>query len=215
MRNQQTVVAGFFPPRAAGGAATRWMLAPGPIFAGPYWGQVDAVGTVPLLFALIAAGRGRWATAGVLAGLAAMVKPQFGIGLIVIVAAALYTWIREGDWRPLVRSVVASGVTALVLGLPFRAGPKELVDLVERYADARLGAIETRTRELAAKVGAATRTTARIGRTVQLTSLVREPACARFTGQSRHVRSAAMTPCPASDRYGSTKFCNRIPSPLI
>src|SRR2546428_5753379 len=47
--------------RAAGRASAvlavgLWMLAPGPIFAGPYWGQVDAVGTVPFMLALIYAG---------------------------------------------------------------------------------------------------------------------------------------------------------------
>src|SRR6185503_16127423 len=58
-----------------------WMLSPGPIFAGPYWGQVDAVGTLPVMTSLAFAGRGRWALAGLLAGLAAMIKPQFGIAL--------------------------------------------------------------------------------------------------------------------------------------
>src|SRR2546428_3388939 len=55
-------------------AAGLWMLAPGPIFAGPYWGQVDAVGTVPFMLALIYAGRGHWLAAGALGGIAAMVK---------------------------------------------------------------------------------------------------------------------------------------------
>src|SRR5207247_9746699 len=50
-------------------AATLWSLQPGPIFAGPYWGQVDAVGTLPLVGALVAAGARRWSTAGALAAL--------------------------------------------------------------------------------------------------------------------------------------------------
>ena len=112
-------------------AAALWMLSPGPIFAGPYWGQVDAVGTVPLIFALIFAGRGRWATAGTLAGVAAMVKPQFGIGALMVIAAAVIIWIRDADWRPATRSLLAAATTVLVLGLPFRAGPAELIDLVK------------------------------------------------------------------------------------
>jgi predicted membrane-bound dolichyl-phosphate-mannose-protein mannosyltransferase/Gpi18-like mannosyltransferase len=111
-------------------AVAIWMLAPAPIFAGPFWGQVDAVGTVPLMAALILAGRGRWVTAGLLAGVAVMVKPQFGIALLVVLAAAVVVWIRDADWRPPLRAAVASGVTVLALGLPFRSGPGELVDLV-------------------------------------------------------------------------------------
>jgi predicted membrane-bound dolichyl-phosphate-mannose-protein mannosyltransferase len=115
-------------------AAALWMLSPGPIFAGPYWGQVDAVGTVPLMLALIFAGRGGWAAAGTLAGVAAMVKPQFGIGALLVVAAAVIVWIRDADWRPPTRVLLAAGATVLVLGLPFRAGPSELIDLVKSAA---------------------------------------------------------------------------------
>ncbi|MDO8506796.1 MAG: phospholipid carrier-dependent glycosyltransferase [Candidatus Limnocylindria bacterium] len=115
-------------------AAALWMLAPGPIFAGPYWGQVDAVGTVPLMAALVMAGRGRWAIAGVLAGLAAMVKPQFGIALLIVLAAAAVVWIRQSDWRPSLKTLWGAGATALLFGLPFRAGPGELIDLVRSAA---------------------------------------------------------------------------------
>ena len=110
-------------------AVALWMLAPAPIFAGPYWGQVDAVGCVPLMAALIFAGRGRWATAGLLAGVAVMVKPQFGIALLVVLAAAIIVWVRYADWRAPLRAAVASGVTILALGLPFRSGPGELIAL--------------------------------------------------------------------------------------
>ena len=110
-------------------AVALWMLAPAPIFAGPYWGQVDAVGCVPLMAALIFAGRGRWATAGLLAGAAVMVKPQFGIALLVVLAAAIVVWVRYADWRAPLRATVASGVTILAVGLPFRSGPGELISL--------------------------------------------------------------------------------------
>src|SRR5258706_246758 len=115
-------------------AAAVWMLSPGPIFAGPYWGQVDAVGTLPLMAALVLAGRGRWATAGAVAGLAAMVKPQFGIAAIVVIAAAVIVWIRGADWRPSLRSLLGTVGAVLLLGLPFRAGPGELIDLVKSAA---------------------------------------------------------------------------------
>ncbi|HYK98365.1 MAG TPA: phospholipid carrier-dependent glycosyltransferase, partial [Candidatus Acidoferrales bacterium] len=134
------VIAATLVWRAAGRtsailAAALWMFAPGPIFAGPYWGQVDAVGTVPLMLALVMAGRGRWGWAGVLAALAAMIKPQFGVGLIVIVAAAGALWIRQADWRAPLRTIGAAAVTIAALGLPFRAGPGELIDLVRSASE--------------------------------------------------------------------------------
>ena len=116
-------------------AAALWMLSPGPIFAGPYWGQVDAVGTVPLMAALVLAGRGRWASAGALAGLAAMGKPQFGIALILIGAAALVVWVRAGDWRAPLCSIGAAAVTIGALGLPFHSGPAELIALVRSASE--------------------------------------------------------------------------------
>ena len=116
-------------------AAGLWSLSPAAIFAGPYWGQIDAVGSLPLLAALVAAGRGRWATAGALAALAAMVKPQFGIGAVVIAGAVLIELIRYGRWQPLGRVALAGVVTALALGAPFKAGPAELVDLVKKASE--------------------------------------------------------------------------------
>ncbi|HEY6203797.1 MAG TPA: phospholipid carrier-dependent glycosyltransferase [Candidatus Limnocylindria bacterium] len=115
-------------------AAGLWSLSPGAIFAGPYWGQIDSVGSLPLFAALVAAGRGRWATAGTLAAIAAMIKPQFGIGAIVIGAAVLIELLRLRRWEPLVRVGVAGVLTALVLGAPFRAGPAELFELVRQAA---------------------------------------------------------------------------------
>ena len=116
-------------------AAGLWSLSPGAIFAGPYWGQIDAVGSLPLFAALVAAGRGRWATAGTLAALAAMIKPQFGIGPAVIGAAALIELIRDRRGEPLVRVTAAGLVTALALGAPFQAGPVQLFDLVKKAAE--------------------------------------------------------------------------------
>ncbi|MGH2491486.1 MAG: phospholipid carrier-dependent glycosyltransferase [Candidatus Limnocylindria bacterium] len=116
-------------------AAGLWSLSPGAIFAGPFWGQIDALGSLPLFAALVAAGSTRWGTAGVLAAIAAMVKPQFGIGVVVIGAAVLIEAIRFRRWEPLARFGAASAVTALALGAPFRAGPAELIDLVRKASE--------------------------------------------------------------------------------
>ena len=104
---------------AAIAAAALWSLQPGPIFAGPYWGQVDAVGTLPLFGSLVAAGSRRWLLAGALGALAALVKPQFGIGLLVIGAAAAFEFIREAHPRPVALVIGGAAATAYALSVPF------------------------------------------------------------------------------------------------
>ena len=104
---------------AAIAAAAIWSLQPGPIFAGPYWGQVDSVGTLPLFGSLVAAGSRRWLLAGALGALAALVKPQFGIGLLVIAAAAAFEFIREARPRPVAVVIGGAAATAYALSVPF------------------------------------------------------------------------------------------------
>ena len=116
-------------------AAAIWMLQPAPIFAGPYWGQVDAVGTVPFLAALLAAGARRWGIAGVLAGLATMTKPQFGLVLGVVLAAAAIELVRARDWRPLLRSGGAALATLVAIALPFGMTPGSFIALVRSASE--------------------------------------------------------------------------------
>ena len=112
-----------------------WMLQPAPIFAGPYWGQVDAVGTVPFIAALLAAGSRRWMLAGVLAGLAMMTKPQFGLVLGVILVAAGVELLRDRDWRPVARVAGAALVTLIVLAIPFGMTPGAFIGLVRSASE--------------------------------------------------------------------------------
>ena len=116
-------------------AAGIWMLQPAPIFAGPYWGQVDAVGTVPFLAALLAAGARRWGLAGLLAGLATMTKPQFGLVLGVVLVAAAIELARARDRRPLVRSAIAALATMTALAIPFGMSPGAFVGLVRSASE--------------------------------------------------------------------------------
>jgi Gpi18-like mannosyltransferase len=106
-------------------AAALWSFAPGAVIAGPYWGQVDAVGTLVVLLALVATASKRWIAGGALAGLAAVLKFQYGLALVVVVAtAAIEAW-RTRSPRPLLAVPVAA-VVALAVSLPFRQGPLEL-----------------------------------------------------------------------------------------
>jgi len=116
-------------PARAALASWLWMLAPGAVIAGPYWGQADAVGTLVVFGALYYASRKRWIVAGALAGIAAVTKFQFGLTLGVVAVAACVEAYRTRSWRPLLGGVAAV-VAVLVVCLPFAQGPVQLWTLL-------------------------------------------------------------------------------------
>ncbi|HYN63106.1 MAG TPA: hypothetical protein VES36_00760, partial [Candidatus Limnocylindrales bacterium] len=96
-------------------AAALYLLNPAVLIAGPLWGQIDAAGTLLFLLALVAVASRRWATAGALAMLAGMAKPQFGLVAIPLVFVAFRLWRTPSGIRPLVRTAMgAMGVYVLV-----------------------------------------------------------------------------------------------------
>ena len=116
-------------PWRAALASWLWMLAPGAVIAGTYWGQVDAIGTLVMLGALVFAARRRWILAGALAGLVTVMKFQFGLALFVVSVAALVEAVRTRRWRPLL-APGAAVVAALLVSAPFGQGPGELWTLL-------------------------------------------------------------------------------------
>ncbi|MBI2773044.1 MAG: phospholipid carrier-dependent glycosyltransferase [Chloroflexi bacterium] len=116
-------------------AGALWMLQPGAIFAGPFWGQVDAWGTLPFLGALVAAGQRRWAVAGALSGLAGMVKPQFGLVAIVVGVAAAIEAFRTRRWGTLAVTAASGLVTVAIVALPFGVTPGAFIDLVRTASE--------------------------------------------------------------------------------
>lgn len=115
-------------------AAALWSFAPAAVIGGAYWGQVDSVGTVIVLGALLAAGGRRWVIAGGLAGLASVTKFQLGVAVTVIVAAVAIEAAHSHTWRPFI-VIPAAAFTALLVSLPFGLGPFHLVVLL-RFASA-------------------------------------------------------------------------------
>ena len=103
-------------------AAALWSFAPGAIIAGPYWGQVDAVGTLVALVALLATASKRWISGGALAGVAAVLKFQYGLALVIVVAASAVEAFRTRSPRPLL-AIPAAAVEPLpsrVINAPTR-----------------------------------------------------------------------------------------------
>ena len=116
--------------------AALYLLDPATVIAGPYWGQVDAVGTFLLVAALVSLASRRAALAGGLATLALLVKPQFGIGGLVIAVVLGAEGLCRGDWRSAARAAGAAVAAYAVVAAPLRLTPGALIEIVHRTADA-------------------------------------------------------------------------------
>ncbi len=125
--------------RAGIAAAAVYVLNPAVIVAGPLWGQVDGIGALPMLAALLAIAKGRIGLASVLATLAGLVKPQFGIAAFVLVAVLLVELVRAEERLAAARRVAVAGLAAIVtfaiVMLPLGLGPAGYLHLLSLTAD--------------------------------------------------------------------------------
>jgi dolichyl-phosphate-mannose-protein mannosyltransferase len=116
-------------------AAGFYLLNPAVIVSGPLWGQVDGIGALPMLGALAALASGRVATASVLATLAGLIKPQFGIAAFVL-AGILLIDLRRPDG---VRTAAIAGLAAIatfgIVMIPLGLGPTAYLHLLSITAD--------------------------------------------------------------------------------
>jgi len=115
-------------------AALIYLLNPAVLVAGPMWGQVDAAGTLLLVGSLVALAEGRFGLAGVLAALAGLAKPQFGLVALVVLVVAALAWQRGGRWQPLARSLIGLGGAAAAVSLAFGLSPIAWLGLVADLA---------------------------------------------------------------------------------
>ena len=110
--------------------AAFYLLNPAVILVGPMWGQVDGMGALPMVGAIVAAARGRLGLAGALAVLAGLLKPQFGIAAIVLAGLALF-WLRSPDgFRRVLVLAFSALLTFAVVLLPLGMGPFGYLDLL-------------------------------------------------------------------------------------
>ena len=139
------------------GAAALYVLNPVTWYDSALWGQTDSIGALVLLMGVAALVRGNSEGAALLGVLAALVKPQFGVVLIPLVAvvllrrhllrpgsgprhvpwgpARLRGWLaRVQGWPRLVTSGVVALLTFHVLALPFGMGIPDYLALMGRTA---------------------------------------------------------------------------------
>jgi Gpi18-like mannosyltransferase len=111
-------------------AGALYLLNPAAVLVGPAWGQVDGMGALPMVGSIVAIARGRVALAGVLAVLAGLVKPQFGIAAFVLLGVGM-TWLPARDGlRKVAILGAASLVTWVAVLVPLGLGPLSYLDLM-------------------------------------------------------------------------------------
>lgn len=111
-------------------AAGFYVLNPAVVLTGPAWGQVDGMGALPMVGALLAVARGRLVTAGALAVIAGLVKPQFGVAAFALAGLALF-WLRSPDGLRRMAMVALAGlITFVIVLLPLGLTPASYLELM-------------------------------------------------------------------------------------
>jgi dolichyl-phosphate-mannose-protein mannosyltransferase len=110
-------------PWAGLGAAALYLLNPATVLGGPVWGQVDSAGTLAYLGAIVAIAAGWHMSGGALAVLATLIKPQFGLVLLPVLAVALVHARDRRDWAPVTRTVVGCVAAYVVIAAPLLLHP--------------------------------------------------------------------------------------------
>lgn len=115
-------------------AAGLFVLNPAAIVGGVFWGQLDVIGALCMLGAVLALGERRFALAGAAAVVGGMVKAIFGLVAVVIGVAALIDAFRSRDWRPPVRAIAGGLIGYALVGVALRLTPWGYLDLVREGA---------------------------------------------------------------------------------
>lgn len=103
--------------------AALYLLNPAVIIAGPLWGQVDAAGSLLFLGALVALAGNRFGSAGALAVLAGLAKPQFGLVALPVLTVAVRRWWQDRQLAPLGAAVLGGIAAWAALGLVIHLPP--------------------------------------------------------------------------------------------
>jgi hypothetical protein len=111
-------------------ASAFYLLNPAVLIVGPIWGQVDGMGALPMIGAIVAVARRRDFWAGALAVVAGLLKPQFGIAAFTLLGLGLF-WLRAPEDRRRIAVVGIGAVVAFaVVLLPLGLGPVRYLGLM-------------------------------------------------------------------------------------
>lgn len=119
---------------AALAIAGLYLLNPATILAGPVWGQADSVGTLAYFAALVALAARQSGVAGALAVLATMVKPQFGLVVLPVLAVAILRSRTLRTWEPMTRTAAGMAMAYAVIAAPLALHPIRYLGLLGNTA---------------------------------------------------------------------------------
>jgi len=97
-------------------ASALYLLNPAAVIAGPLWGQIDAAGSLLFLGALVMLADRHWASAGALAMLAGLAKPQFGLVALPVAVLSIRAWATGAGAAPLGRAVLGAVAAYAAIG---------------------------------------------------------------------------------------------------
>lgn len=121
-------------PRAGVIAAGLFVLNPAAIVGGAMWGQLDVIGALCMLLAVVALGERRFTLSGIAAVVGGMVKATFGSVALVIAAASLIHAVRTRDPRAPLRAIAGGVIGYALVGVLLRLTPFGYLDLVREGA---------------------------------------------------------------------------------
>jgi hypothetical protein len=128
--------------RQAGGsnaglwAAGLYLLNPGIVLSGSFWGQLDSLGALPMLASVQATASGRTALAAALAVLAALVKTQFGIAGLILGAVLVLSARDIGSGRGIGLALGSAAATWAIVMFPLGLGVRHYVLILEEFFNA-------------------------------------------------------------------------------
>jgi dolichyl-phosphate-mannose-protein mannosyltransferase len=106
-------------PQWALAATAAYAFSPAVLFGGVLWGQIEPIFELALLLSLVLMLRHRGGLAGIMFGLAIMLKPQ-PVVLAPIILVYLWRW---AGWRQALHAVAGIATTSIVICLPYLLPP--------------------------------------------------------------------------------------------
>ena len=120
-------------PNAGLWAAGLYLLNPGIVLSGSFWGQLDSLGALPMLASVQATVSRRTGLAAALAVFAALVKTQFGIAALILGAVLVLSARDSGSGRRIGLALGSAAATWAIVMFPLGLGVRHYGLILEKF----------------------------------------------------------------------------------